>query len=204
MAESAADLYARIAALVGEGGRLPMPPVAEWPTFPWEVRDGAITTRPLAPPTAEEPRKGVDGVDCPICAPSGADGTIWRDDAWRVKHLPQRGGLPITLMLEPHEHLDFTDLDEAQAARLGVLEVRLARIIESLPEVVRCHVGRWGDGAEHCHVWFFGRTEGLPSTRGSFALEWDSFLPPGPEDVWRTDLAEVARKLATHGGRALV
>jgi hypothetical protein len=204
MAESAADLYARVVAQVGEGGRLPTPRVGEWDTFPWEVEDGAIVTKPLAAPAPEEARKGLDGVDCPICEPSAAAGTIWRDDAWRVKTLPQRGGLPVTLLLETHEHLDFTDLDERQAAQLGVLTVRLARIVESLPNIARCHVGRWGEGAEHCHVWFFGRTEGLLSTRGSFAIEWDEFLPPGPEDVWRADLAQVARKLATHGGEALV
>jgi hypothetical protein len=202
MAEPAADLYARIVAQVGEGGRLPVPPVAEWPTFPWEVQDGAIVPKPLAPPAPEEPRQGAGGVDCPVCAASAADGTIWRDDVWRVKHLPERGGLPLTLMLETREHLDFTDLGEQEAAQFGLLTVRLARIVESLPEVARCHVGRWGDGAEHCHVWFFARTQGLLSTRGSYAVEWDEFLPPGPEEAWRADLAEVARKLATHGGEA--
>jgi hypothetical protein len=203
MPESAAEIHARVVARTGEGGRLPTPAVVEWDIFPWQAEGGAIVTRPLAPPAPEEPRKGVDGVDCPVCASSTADGVIWRDDTWRVKHLPERGGLPITVLLETHEHLDFTDLDERQAARLGILTVRLARIVESLPNIARCHVSRWGDGAEHCHVWFFGRTEGLLSTRGSLAVEWDAILPPGPEDVWRADLAEIARKLATHGGEAL-
>lgn len=204
MAESAADFYARVTALVGEGGRLPAPPVTEWSTFPWQVQDGAIATKPLGTPAPEEPRHGAGGVDCRSCDPAAADAAIWRDDVWRVKPLPTRGGLPVTLILETHEHLDFTDLDEPTAAQVGMLSVRLARIIESLPHIARAHVGRWGDGSEHCHVWFFGRTEGLLETRGSFAVEWDEFLPPGPEDVWRADLAEVARKLATHGGRALV
>jgi hypothetical protein len=48
------------------------------------------------------------------------------------------------------------------------------------------------------------RTAGLLSTKGSFATEWDDILPPGPEEVWRADLAAVARKLATHDGTALV
>ncbi|MDH2413923.1 hypothetical protein [Nocardioides sp. CER19] len=203
MAESAADFYARVVAQVGEG-RLPAPPVTEWPTFPWEVEDGAIVAKRLAPPGPEESRRGTGGVDCGLCDERGAVGTIWRDDVWRVKPLPTRHGLPLTLMLETHEHLDFTDLDEHQAAQVGVLTVRLARIVESLPNIARCHVGRWGEGTEHCHVWFFGRTEGLLQTRGSFAIEWDEILPPGPEDLWRADLAEVARKLVTHGGEVLV
>jgi hypothetical protein len=204
MPESAAEVYARVAAQTGEGGRLPTPPIAGWDVFPWEVEAGVIVTKRLAPPASEEPRKGVGGVDCPVCASSTAEGIIWRDGVWRVRHLPERGGLPITVLVETHEHLDFTELDERQAAQLGMLTVRLARIIESLPDIARCHVSRWGDGAEHCHVWFFGRTEGLMSTRGSFAVDWDDILPPGPEEVWRADLLEIARKLATHGGEALV
>lgn len=204
MAESAADLYARVVAQVGEGRRLPLPDAAAWDTFPWEVEDGALVTKRLPPPEPEQPRMGQDGVDCSLCGQDGATGMIWQDELWRVKHPAERGGLPITLVLESREHLDFTDLDEGQAGEYGRLAVRLARIVESLPQIARCHVGRWGDGAEHCHVWFFGRTEGLLATRGSFAVDWDDFLPPGPDDVWRADLAEVARKLATHGGEALV
>jgi hypothetical protein len=202
MPESAEEVYARVIGLIGEGGRLPAPPVTEWDTFPWEVEDGTIVTKRLAAPAPEQPRSGVGGVDCVSC---GADlpGVIWEDDAWRVKHLPKRSGLPLVLILETTEHLDFTDLDDDQAAQFGQLAVRVARIVESLPEIGRCHVGRWGDGSEHCHVWFFARTAGLSSTLGSFAIEWDEFVPPGPEDVWRADLAEVARKLASHGGRAL-
>ena len=204
MPESAADLYARIVAQVGEGGRLPTPSIADWGTFPWEAQDGTVVARPLSAPVPEEPRQGENGVDCRACASGAAESTIWRDDRWRVRHLGERSGLPLVLFLETHEHLDFTDLDEAQAAELGMLSVRLARIIESLPHIARCHVMRVGDGAEHLHVWFLARTEGLLQTRGSFAAEWDDILPPGPEDIWRADLAEVARKLATHGGRAVV
>jgi len=204
MPESAEEVYARVLAETGPDGRLPTPPVSEWDTFPWAAQGDAIMTRPLAPPAAEQPRRGIDGVDCLACSPDGAAGTIWRDEAWRVKHLPERGGLPITLILETVEHFDYTDLDDRQAAELGQLTVRLARIVESLPHIGRCHVSRWGDGAEHCHVWFFGRTAGLGSTRGSFAIAWDEFLPAGPEDVWRADLAAIAHKLATHGGEALV
>ena len=66
------------------------------------------------------------------------------------------------------------------------------------------HVNRWGDGSEHLHVWFLARPERLPGILGSLAVEWDEMLPPVPEDVWRADIKEVARKLATHDGKALV
>ena len=34
MPESPEELYARVVAQVGEGGRLPIPPVEEWDMFP--------------------------------------------------------------------------------------------------------------------------------------------------------------------------
>jgi hypothetical protein len=203
MAESADDLYARVMAAADAQGRLPHPSVLEWETFPWEVADGRIAAKPLAPPVPEEPRLGEGGVDCFLCA-ADLPGVIWTNDRWRVKHLPERGGLPLVLMLEPVAHLDLPDLDEDMAAEYGLLAVRTARAVEALPHVARCHLHRFGDGAAHLHVWFMARTEGLPSLRGSYAIDWNDVLPPGPEDVWRADLATVAASLAAHDGRATV
>jgi hypothetical protein len=196
MAESAEEFYARVHALEP----LPAPSITTWSVFPWEVRDGALVPRLVSPPEPEKPRTGEDG--CPSCT-AKPDELIWTDEHWHVRAMPP-SGLPLVLMLEPHEHLDLPDLDDGQAAEWGQLCARLARIVESLPHVARCHVGRWGDGAEHLHTWFFARLEGIESTKGSLAIEWDDILPPGPADVRARDLAEVARKLATHGGRALV
>ena len=201
MPESAAEVYARVVAAVGEDGRLPVPDTSEWDIFPWAVDDGALVTRPLMAPGEETARGGEGGRDCLSCA--AVHGAIWENDAWRVKHL-KPSGLPIVLVLETKDHLDYAQLDDEQAAAYGLLSVRLARIIESLPNIARCHVSRWGDGSSHFHVWFFGRIEGLLATRGSFAVDWDDILPPGPEDVWRADLAAVAHKLANHDGTSLV
>lgn len=200
MPESAEEVYARVSAA---GGRLPTPPITEWPTFPWEVEDGALVAKRLASPEAEQPREGEGDRPCPVCKPP--TGVIWEDETWRVKTHPRgQSGLPLVLLLEAHEHIDYHELDDDQAADLGRISVRLARIVESLPEIARCHVHRFGDGCSHVHVWFTARTAGLLSTRGSYAMEWDEIIPPGPEDVWKADLAAVARKLATHRGRALV
>lgn len=128
-------------------------------------------------------------------------GVVWENKRWRVKHR-DRSGLPLVLVLEAKEHLDYPDLDDDLAAELGRISVWLTRIMEGLPHVGRVHVSRWGDGCAHLHVWFFARTAGLSFTRGSFAADWDDILPPGPEEVWRADLASVARKLATHDGHA--
>ena len=203
MAEPADELHARVRAAAGEDGRFPAPPVTGGETFPWDVVDGELVTKPFPPPAEERPRLGEGGVDCFLCE-DDVPGVIWTDDRWRVKHLAERGGLPLLLMLEPVAHLDLPDLDEEMAAELGRLTVRVARAVEALPNIVRCHVHRWGDGAAHLHVWFVARTEGLLALRGTFSLEWHDILPPGPDDVWRADLAAVASSLAEHGGRALV
>ena len=65
--------------------------------------------------------------------------------------------------------------------KLAVLTNRLARIIEGLDNVARCHVLRYGDGSAHAHTWFVARTARLWGVVGSPVIEWDDVLPPGPE-----------------------
>jgi hypothetical protein len=205
MPESPEDLYARVVAQVGEDGRLPMPPVTGWEIFPWEVADGALAAKVLRPPLeAEPPRAGDPGGDpCRTCAGTGAEARIWENDRWTVTPLA-RAGMPLILMLETREHLDYPDLDDDLAAEHGRLSVWLCRIMSNLPYVGRVHVCRWGDGGSHLHVWFIARHERMPGILGSLAVEWDEMLPPPPEEIWRADLKTVADRLATHDGRALV
>ena len=112
--------------------------------------------------------------------------------------------MPLVLWLNANEHLDFPDLDDEQAAELGRISVWLCRIMSNLPHVGRVHVCRWGDGSEHMHTWFIARPARIPGVIGSLAVEWDQMLPPPPEDIWLADVATIAKKLATHDGRALV
>ena len=44
----------------------------------------------------------------------------------------------------------------------------------------------------------------MPQILGSMAIEWEEMLPPVPEEIWRADYRAVARRLATHDGKALV
>ena len=203
MPESPEELYARVVAEVGEGGRLPMTSAAEWDVFPWEVVGGHLVPKVLRPPlAAEPPRQGDPGGDpCPVCA-GATDRWIWENDRWSLK--PLRGGLPLVLMLEPREHLDLPDLDDDLASECGRLTVWLCRIMSNLAHVGRVHVQRIGDGVAHLHLWFIARPERIPGILGSMTVEWDDMLPPPPEEVWHDDLRTVARRLATHDGRALV
>jgi len=209
MAESAEQVHARMLAAAGEDGRLPMPAHSGWDSFPWEVVDGRLAPRVLPPPADEPPRAGeTPERPCPACdgvlpeEPENPGNIVWEDEAWRLKHLGRPSGLPLVLILEPKEHVDFGRLDDEMAAQHGQIANRLVRVVEGLDHVARCHVLRYGDGTAHAHTWFVARTARLSHVIGSAAIEWDDVIPPGPEDVWRADLHAVASKLANWGGEA--
>ncbi len=206
MAESAEEIYARVVAAVGEDGRLPMPPVEEWDTFPWEVVDGKLRPKVVPPPSTEdEPlRAGAGGVGCFNCAGDGNAVRIWENDRWKLTHPPKPGGLPLVMWLVAKDHLDFPEMNDELASEYGRISTWICRIGEHLPQIGRVHVCRWGDGSEHLHSWFIGRPSRLPGILGSMTVEWEGMLPPVPEDVWREDLRTVATKLANHDGWSLV
>ena len=203
MPESAAEVYARAVAAAGTDGRLAAPPITTWDVFPWEVVDGAIAPKMLAEPTTEPPRVGDEGgKPCTACAGFDPARVVWEDEFWVLTREDEPTGLPLVLMLHTREHMDFGDLDDDLSSQFGRISNRLVRIIQGLENIGRVHVDRWGDGGAHFHVWFFARTKGLANILGSYAVEWDEILPPGPADVRDADLHVVATKLANWGGHA--
>ncbi len=109
--------------------------------------------------------------------------------------LDEPSGLPVVVLLETREHVDFTDLDDDRAAELGPLLLKIQRAVLAVPGVGNVHVGRWGEGSEHCHIWFMARPARLEQLRSSFAAIWDDVLPPVPADIWRANLEIVRREL---------
>ena len=198
VAESAEELYRRALAAADADGRLPIPPLEEWETFPFE---GEIRTRPLRPPADDPPRQGEGGIDCWRCAQGDSD-AIWSDDHWLVAPLPQSSGLPVIVILYPREHFDFDGLPPALQGELGPLLVRVERAVDSVGGIGRVHVCRWGDGSEHLHFWFMARPARMPQLKGSFAAIWDDMLPPVPDEIRHANLAIVARELVASGGRS--
>jgi len=196
--ETAEELYRRALESAGADGRLPMPPVTEWETFPFE---GELRVRALRPPGDEPPRAGEDPADCWRCE-HGEERAIWSDSRWLVTPLEKPSGLPVIVILQPREHSDLGDLPAELAAELGPLIVRVERAVDAVGEIGRVHVGRWGDGSAHLHWWFIARPARLPQLRTSFAAIWDDILPPLPDELWRENLAIVARALAADGGKA--
>jgi diadenosine tetraphosphate (Ap4A) HIT family hydrolase len=172
---------------------LRMPPVHEWETFPF---DGELRPRTLAPPVPQEqPRQGEGGVDCYRCG-ADDDEYLWTSERWRVRGLGP-AGLPVIVMLEPREHYaEPGDLPDDVAAEQGVLLARIERAVRAVGDIGRVHVCRWGDGSEHLHWWLMARPARIPQLIGSFAAIWDDILPPTPEEIWRDNLAIVARELA--------
>ena len=170
-----------------------MPPVETWDTWPFE---GSVRPRPLAPPVEREtPRQGEGGVDCRRCA-AGDDEYVWTNERWRVYAPAEPTGLPVIVLLEPRWHFSEPgDLPEDLAAEFGVLIGRLDRAISAVGGVGRVHIGRWGEGGAHLHIWFMARPARIEQLRSSFAEIWDDVLPPTPEDVWRANLEAVVSGL---------
>lgn len=197
MSETPQQIYQRAIDAADGEGRLGMPPVADWYTFPF---DGDIWVRPLDPVVDAEPeRAGEGGVDCWRCD-HGLENVIWHDDNWLVGPLPEPSGLPVVVLLFPRNHHDIDDLPDELARELGPMLVRVEAAVREVGHIGRVHIGRWGDGSAHLHWWFIARPERIPQLRGSFAAIWDDILPQLPEGVWRDNLAVVSGALAREGG----
>jgi|SRR4051794_5550886 len=170
---------------------LQVPPLGDWPTWPFE---GDVRPKPLEPPTPEPAIQGQGGIDCAACTkPDSA--YVWTDDHWRLMAW-EPSGLPAIMLLEPREHhAGPGDLPEHLAREQGVMLGRVERAVLSVGGVARVHIGRWGEGAEHLHWWFIARPEGFAQLRSSFAEIWDSVLPPVPADVWQDNVGRIVRAL---------
>lgn len=181
---------------------LPLPAFVDWPIFPFV---GDMRVRAVQPRAAADwPRSGEPGgAPCKSCLEPD-ERCIWVDDRWRVLAPEARSAVPVQLFLETREHVDLDGLDQAHAAELGQLIVRVDRAIQAVGEVGRVHMSRWGDGASHFHLWFYARPLGDPQMLGFCLPMWAEILPPTTEDVWQRNLSVVARELAKEGGRSIV
>jgi diadenosine tetraphosphate (Ap4A) HIT family hydrolase len=199
MPMSPEEFYAHALRSADAEGRLPLSRMTGWDVFPFE--QAGLRVVPLAPPVLPEPgRAGEHGADCAACA--AARPPVWSDQHWRLSVLGQSGA-PLILMLEPRAHHDLPDLPDDRARELGLLTVRVARAIESLPHIARAHVSRWGDGGAHLHVFFFARPAGFAQLRGTCLAIWDDLLPAVPAGQRDRDAATVGQAVArSHGGQA--
>lgn len=191
------EFYHRALAAADGEQRLPLSRMTGWDISPFEAQ--GLRVSPLLPPIVPDPpRHGEDPADCGSCRRQ--DEGIWLNDRWRLTRVGGVG-VPLALMLHPRDHHDLADLDDDLAAELGVLSTHLARHVEALPHISRCHAYRIGDGGAHLHVWFFARPEGQTQMFGSWLVVWDDLLPEYPAELAEEDAAAVADALvASFGG----
>jgi hypothetical protein len=194
-----AELFTeRVRAAYGPAGRLDPPQLTEWDIFPFE---GELLVKHLADPVLPEPpRQGEDPATCD-CQARSDDSYLWTDERWRLGTLSEPAGVPAYLLM-PRAHHDLADLPDDLAAELGLLTVRLDRILSALPGVGRVHVNKWGDGGAHLHLWFIARPAGVLQLRGSCLPDWLDVLPPMPAAAWQAVASYVAASLAEYGGKA--
>jgi hypothetical protein len=104
--------------------------------------------------------------------------------------------LPLIAMLETRDHYaTVADLPTELAAELGVQLARVDRALRSLDEIGNVHIGRYGDGSEHLHWWFFVRPARFAQLRTSLITVWDDVLPPIPLEIWQEDVEALRRAL---------
>lgn len=191
--------HARVLDHADGEGRLPIAAQPMWEIFPFEPE--ALRVKPLDPLVLPEPpRGGAGGRGCRPCA-DPLHGAVWSDEQWVLRGA-FRAGLP-SMVLLPRQHLDLDGLDDALAADLGQLAVRVSRALHAGGGVGRVHVNKWGDGGEHLHVIFLARPAGMLQLRGSNLPLWEEMLPRLPVEELAVDYAAVADALAAWRGHVV-
>jgi hypothetical protein len=179
--------------------RLPLSRMTAWDVFPFE--QAGLRVVPLARPVLPEPaRAGETAADCAACTAGRVP--VWSNEHWRLSVFGPSGA-PLILMLEPRAHHDLPDLLDDRASEMGLLIVRIARAIESLPHIARAHVSRGGDGAAHLRIFVFARPAGFAQLRGTCLAIWDGLLLAVPARHRDGGAATIGQALARcHGGQA--
>ncbi len=168
----------------------------ESPLFPFTAD---LRLKTLSEPMATElTREGESGRPCESC--DADERVLWRNERWKVSGIRPSAN-PVGLFLETVEHIDFEHFDEEMASEFGRLTWHLEAAIRALDSVGRVHVHRWGDGAEHFHVWFQGRPARQLELYGWGNVLWAQLLEPLPVDEVAASHALVVERLhAAVGG----
>lgn len=169
-----------------------MTPLEELIPDPWFPFEGDITIKALLPPVVPEPkRSGESADDCSTCHKPD-DSFVWTDDTWLLQAYRQ-APFPGVVLLQPRGHYDsYTDLPDHLLTALGPMTARVERAVQSIGNVARVHVVRWGDGSGHFHLWFMPRPLGALQMRGSSLVMWMDILPDLPDADIDVALATIA------------
>ncbi|MER5971559.1 HIT domain-containing protein [Streptomyces sp. NPDC002055] len=146
----------------------------------------------------------------PDCYPCGREAEFGRlppreciafDEHWRVAH-GITTALPGWLVLLPRRHVTaIADLTDAEAATLGIWQVRLSRALHRVTGCVKSYVVQFAEaeGFAHVHFHIVPRSESLsPECRGPAVF--DLLRRPEQERVTAGDADRLALSLRAHLG----
>ena len=115
-----------------------------------------------------------------------------------LRPLREPSGLPFVCLLRRLSISTSPTSTTSTPRNLGTsCSCRIQRAVASIPGVGNVHIGRWGEGSEHFHIWFMARTARMEQLRSSFAAIWDDILPPTPREVWDADRRALVRNALT-------
>jgi diadenosine tetraphosphate (Ap4A) HIT family hydrolase len=163
---------------------------------------GDLQVKPLEPRVIPEPaRHDTDPSECGSCGRSDSE-FVWTDERWRVQAMLPTPVPGVVLLNTRAHHDSFTDMGPDLLGELGPMIARMERAVESIGEVGRVHLNRWGDGGGHFHLWFIPRPLGALQLRGSCLPMWFDVLPDLDDEAAEAPLRTIAEALSTAGGRA--
>jgi diadenosine tetraphosphate (Ap4A) HIT family hydrolase len=163
---------------------------------------GDLQVKPLEPRVIPEPpRHDTDPAKCGSCSRPDSK-FIWTDERWRVQALLPTPVPGVVLLHTRAHHDSFTDMSPDLLGEMGPMIARMERAVESIGEVGRVHLNRWGDGGAHLHLWFIPRPLGALQLRGSCLPMWFDVLPDLDGEASEAPLHMIAEALSTDGGTA--
>jgi diadenosine tetraphosphate (Ap4A) HIT family hydrolase len=163
---------------------------------------GDLQVKRLEPRVIPEPaRPDTDPSECGFCGRSDSE-FVWTDERWRVQAMLPTPVPGVVLLNTRAHHDSFTDMGPDLLGELGPMIARMERAVESIGEVGRVHLNRWGDGGGHFHLWFIPRPLGALQLRGSCLPMWFDVLPDLDDEAAEAALRTIAEALSTAGGRA--
>ncbi|QSR31086.1 hypothetical protein CFI00_11370 [Nocardioides sp. S5] len=162
----------------GDGGRLPLGPMADWEVFPFE-REG-LRPRPLVDYADPEPDRRKAPEDCKTCTALGRDDLVLHMGERLAVIRPGGTSLPFVANVVSRTHEVLDELDDDGHVELGRLLGRTYAALRALEGVGSVHINKWENGAGHLSVTLLARPLGVLQLRGSNLPVWADMLPPTP------------------------
>lgn len=182
----------------GDGGRLPLGPMADWEVFPFE-REG-LRPRPLVDYADPEPDRRKAPEDCKTCTALDRDDLVLHTGERLAVIRPGGTSLPFVANVVSRTHEVLDDLDDDGHVEMGRILGRTYAALRALDGVGNVHINKWENGTGHLSVTLLARPLGVLQLRGSNLPVWADMLPPTPPE----ELSARAEVVRAALGRSVV